>query len=73
MGSGQTVQEVLQRHAPGARLELRLVRRSGEAVRTAVNLEEDPRVEIVTAESTGASVTPEQRQARQAWLASRVK
>ncbi len=73
IGAGQTVQEVLQRHAPGARLELRLVRRSGEAVRTAVNLEEDPRVEIVTVESTGASVTPEQRQARQAWLASRVK
>jgi predicted metalloprotease with PDZ domain len=73
IGAGQTVQEVLQRHAPGARLELRLVRRSGEAVRTAVNLEEDPRVEIVTAESTGASVTPEQRQARQAWLASRGK
>ena len=73
VSSGQTVQEVLQRHAPGARLELRLVRRSGEAVRTAVNLEEDPRVEIVTAESTGASLSPEQRQARLAWLASRAK
>ena len=30
-------------------------------------------VEIVTAESTGASVIPEQRQARLAWLASRAK
>ena len=73
VSAGQTVQEVLQKHAPGTRLELRIVRRGGEAVRTAVNLEEDPRVEIVTAESTGASVTPEQRQARLAWLASRAK
>jgi predicted metalloprotease with PDZ domain len=73
VSSGQTVQEVLQKHAPGARLEVRIVRRGGEAVRTAANLEEDPRVEIVTAESTGASVTPEQRQARLAWLAPRAK
>ena len=73
VSSGQTVQEVLQRHAPGARLELRIVRRGGEAVRTAANIEEDPRVEIVTAETTGASVTPEQRQARLAWLASRAR
>ena len=36
-----------------------------------VVLEEDPRVEIVTAESTGAAVTPEQRQLRTSWLASR--
>jgi predicted metalloprotease with PDZ domain len=73
VNAGQTVQEVLQKHAPGTRLELRIVRRGGEAVRTAVNLEEDPRVEIVTAESTGASVSPEQRQARLAWLASRAR
>ena len=41
--SMQDVQGVLEKHQPGARLELRYVRRSGEAVTIGVNLEEDPR------------------------------
>ena len=69
--SAQAVQEVLMRHGPGARLQLRIVRRNGEPVQTAVNIEEDPRLEIVPAENVGATVSPEQRQARLAWLASR--
>ena len=71
--SSQEVQEVLAKYQPGARLQIRFVRRSGEAVAIGMNIEEDPRVEIVTAESTGASVTPEQGQARLAWLASRAR
>jgi predicted metalloprotease with PDZ domain len=71
--SSQEVQDVLAKYQPGARLQIRFVRRSGEPVTIGMNIEEDPRVEIVTAESTGASVTPEQRQARLAWLASRAK
>jgi predicted metalloprotease with PDZ domain len=71
--SSQEVLDVLAKYQPGARLQIRFVRRSGEAVAIGMNIEEDPRVEIVTAESTGASVTPEQRQARLAWLASRAK
>jgi predicted metalloprotease with PDZ domain len=71
--SSQSVQDVLLRHQPGARLALRFVRRSGEAVTIGVNIEEDPRVEIVPVESTGATLGPEQRQARLAWLASRAK
>ena len=69
----QAVQEVLVKYQPGARLALRFERRSGEPVTIGMNLEEDPRVEIVTAESTGATVPPEQRQARLTWLASRAK
>jgi predicted metalloprotease with PDZ domain len=71
--SAQGVQDVLVRHGPGARLQLRIVRRNGEPVQTAVNLEEDPRLEIVPAETVGATVSPEQRQARVAWLAPRSK
>jgi len=70
----QAVTDVLAKHAPGASIPLRFVRRSGgEPVTATVTLEEDPRVEIVTAESTGAAVTPEQRQLRTAWLASKTR
>ena len=69
--SGQAVQDVLARHTPGEKLALRFVRRSGETVNDGVVLEEDPRIEIVAAETTGAAVTPAQRQMRTAWLASR--
>ena len=48
--TAQAVQEVLARYQPGARLALRFVRRSGEAVTIGTNIEEDPRVEIVPAE-----------------------
>ncbi len=69
--SSQAVQAVLTRHTPGEKLALRFVRRSGETVNGGVVLEEDPRIEIVAAETTGAAVTPAQRQMRTAWLASR--
>ncbi len=70
----QAVTDVLAKQAPGARIALRFVRRSGgDPVTATVVLEEDPRVEIVTAESTGAAVTPEQKQLRTAWLASKTR
>ena len=69
--SSQAVQGVLTRHTPGEKLALRFVRRSGETVNGGVVLEEDPRLEIVAAETIGAAVTPAQRQMRTAWLSSR--
>ncbi|HUU35339.1 MAG TPA: PDZ domain-containing protein, partial [Vicinamibacterales bacterium] len=51
--SSQAVQAVLAQHAPGAKLPLKFVRRSGETVNGSVVLEEDPRIEIVPAESAG--------------------
>ena len=71
--SMQDVQNVLQKHQPGARLELRYVRRSGEVVTIGVTTEEDPRVEIVPVETHRGALSPEQRQARAAWLAPRAK
>jgi predicted metalloprotease with PDZ domain len=73
VSSAQAVGDVLAKHSPGATVPLKFVRRSGETVTTTVTLEEDPRVEIVTAESTGASVTPEQRQLRSAWLSTKMR
>ncbi len=71
VASGQAVQDVLARHAPGAKLALKFVRRSGETVTGGVVLEEDPRIEIVTAEAAGQAVTPEQRALRTGWLGAR--
>ena len=34
-------------------------------------LEEDPRLEIVPVEQTGGTLTPEQKQFRDAWLGSK--
>ncbi len=74
VASPQAVADVVAKHAPGASIALRFVRRSGgDPVTTTVTLEEDPRVEIVTAESTGATVTPDQKQRRTAWLASKTR
>jgi predicted metalloprotease with PDZ domain len=70
----QAVADVLAKHAPGASLPIRFVRRSGgDPVTATVTLDDDPRVEIVTAESTGAAVPPEQKQMRAAWIASRAR
>ncbi|MEZ5293728.1 MAG: PDZ domain-containing protein [Vicinamibacterales bacterium] len=70
----QAVSEVLSKHAPGQAIPIRFVRWSGgDPVTASVTLEEDPRIEIVTAESTGAAVTPEQKSMRTAWLASKVR
>jgi predicted metalloprotease with PDZ domain len=70
----QAVADVLSKHAPGQRIPIRFVRRSGgEPVTATVMLEEDPRVEIVTAESAGAPVTPEQKALRATWLASKAR
>jgi len=69
--SSQAVQDVLARHAPGAKLALKFVRRSGETVNGSVVLQEDPRIEIVPAETAGQTVTPEQRRLRTGWLAGR--
>jgi predicted metalloprotease with PDZ domain len=74
VSTAQAVTDVLAKHAPGASLPIRFVRRSGgDPVSATVRLDEDPRIEIVTAESTGASVTPDQRQMRTAWIASKAR
>lgn len=68
----QAVTDVLAKQSPGAQVPVRFVRRSGgEPVTATLTLAEDPRVEIVPAETTGAAVSPEQMQLRRAWLAAK--
>jgi predicted metalloprotease with PDZ domain len=63
-------EQALAKHKPGDRVPLRFVRRSGERVESTLVLEEDPRVEIVSVESTGGTLTDDQRRFRDAWLTS---
>ena len=42
----------------------------GRPVRSTFTLAQDPHIELVTVESTGATLTPEQRLFREAWLGS---
>lgn len=68
----QAVTDIVAKQAPGAQVPVRFVRRSGgEPVTATLTLAEDPRVEIVPAEATGAAVSPEQMQLRRAWLAAK--
>jgi predicted metalloprotease with PDZ domain len=57
---------------PGDVVSIRFLRR-GDQVTSKLTLAEDPALEVVTLESTGARLTAEQQKFRAAWLSSRVK
>ena len=63
-------EEALSKQKPGVAVPLRFVRRSGEVVNGSITLDEDPRIEIVTTESTGGTLTDDQRKFRASWLNS---
>ena len=62
------IEELLARHKPGEVVPVTFVRRGGEKVEGTITLDEDPRVEIVTIEGTGGTLSPEQKRFRDAWL-----
>jgi predicted metalloprotease with PDZ domain len=69
--SAGDVDAVLRRHKPGDRIELVFADRTG-AVRTAsITLAEDPRLDVVAAESLGATLTSAQKTFRDHWLGSK--
>jgi predicted metalloprotease with PDZ domain len=63
-------EQALAKQTAGVAAPLRYVRRSGEVVNSSITLEEDPRIEIVTLESTGGTLTDDQRRFRESWLNS---
>ncbi len=72
--SAQQFTDALAKRTPGGAVPITFVRRSGGAPVTAsLPLEEDPRVEIVAAESTGATLTAEQQAVRASWLGSKAR
>jgi len=62
--------DAIATHKPGEAVALRYVRRSGETVNGTITFDEDPRVEVVPIEKTGATLTPEQQHFRSSWLNS---
>jgi predicted metalloprotease with PDZ domain len=62
----------LAAHKPGDTMAVTYTRQ-GSTATTSLMVGEDPALEVVTLESTGAALTPEQKAFRAAWLGSRRK
>jgi predicted metalloprotease with PDZ domain len=65
------VTAIVRRHKPGDSLAIEYSDRTRSTMTATVTLEEDPRLELVTVESTGKSVTAAQTAFRAAWLGRR--
>jgi predicted metalloprotease with PDZ domain len=70
IGSLDDFQSVLRAHKPGDQVPVEF-RRHGVAHRTTITLAEDPAMEVVTLESTGGTLPPDQKAMRDAWFASK--
>jgi predicted metalloprotease with PDZ domain len=66
--SAERIEEILRRHKPGDTLRV-VVRRRGVSEPIAIDVEEDPSLELIAADT--ASLTAEQRRFRDAWLAAK--
>jgi predicted metalloprotease with PDZ domain len=65
-------QEAIRAHKPGDRMPIRFTRR-GAALQRAITLVEDPTLEVVSLESTGGTLSSDQRAFRDAWLGAKKK
>ncbi len=61
-------QAAVRSHKPGDRMGVE-VHRHGATVKATITLSEDPTMEVVTLESTGATLSADQKAMRDAWLA----
>ncbi len=68
VGTVEQLDAALRKFKPGDRVTVTFLRR-GQPVKSTVTLDEDPRIDIVTAESTGATLTAAQQAFRASWLA----
>jgi predicted metalloprotease with PDZ domain len=68
IASTEDVFAVLKRHRPGDSVTVVYVDRSGVERRGDIALAENPAVELLTIESTGGTLTAEQRTFRERWL-----
>lgn len=69
--SSLEVDSIVASHRPGQSLEVTLHSRGGVPVTATLVLAENPGMELVSAESAGAAVTPGALENRRRWLASR--
>jgi predicted metalloprotease with PDZ domain len=69
--SADDFEAALHRHRPGEHVELVFADRAGAVKRASVTLAGDPHVEVVAVESTGGSLTLDQKAFRDRWLGAR--
>jgi len=72
IGTPSEVDTLVAARKPGDTLQIGYTR-NGVDMRTTVTVAANPRQEIVTVESTGGTLTPEQKAFRDAWVRSRVQ
>jgi predicted metalloprotease with PDZ domain len=65
-------QAAIRAHKPGDSIPIEYSRH-GTMVKAAITIAEDPTMEVVTVESTGAALSADQKMMRDGWLASRRK
>ena len=68
IGTADQLDAALRKFKPGDRVSVTFVQR-GQQVKAEVALDEDPHIDIVTVESTGARLTDAQKAFRASWLA----
>ena len=68
VGTAEQLDAALKKLKPGDRVSVTFVQR-GQPVKAEVVLDEDPRIDIVTVESTGGTLTDAQKVFRTSWLA----
>ena len=68
-----TLPAALKDRKPGEQVAIEFRRPSGQTVTATITLAEDPALQAATIESTGGTLTPEQKTFREAWVGSKVK
>ena len=68
-----TLPAALKDRKPGEPVAVEFRRPSGEVVTSTITLAEDPAWQAATIESTGATLTPEQKSFREAWMGSKAR
>jgi predicted metalloprotease with PDZ domain len=71
MTSTDDLTKLLATHKPGDEVEIVFKRGTGEDVKAKTTLTEDPRLEVVPVEKTGATLTDTQKRFRESWLGSK--
>ena len=71
LDGGTTVASVLKLHKPGDRIGVTFRRRNGVTGTATITLKENPAMEAVPVESSGGTLSSEQKQFRTSWLGSR--
>jgi predicted metalloprotease with PDZ domain len=68
-----TLPAALKDRKPGDEVAIEFRRRSGEVIKATITLGEDPAWQAATIESTGGTLTPEQKAFRESWVGSKVR